>query len=131
MPGWLHEGGLTRGEIQAVVAHIRALGVTPAAADPRPTRWASGDRAQGRQLFASFCSGCHGPDGKGAEGPALNNKVLLDSATDTYLMTTISKGRNGTAMAGFRDATPIRPALSQSDMESIVTYLRSLNGGKQ
>jgi mono/diheme cytochrome c family protein len=131
MPGWLHEGGLTRGEIQAVVAYIRALGVTPAAADPRPTRWASGDKAQGRQLFASFCSGCHGPDGKGAEGPALNNKVLLDSATDTYLMTTIGKGRNGTAMAGFLDATPIRPALSQSDMESIVTYLRSLNGGKQ
>ena len=76
------------------------------------------------------CAGCHGLDGKGGEGPALNNKVLLQSATDTYLVETIRRGRSGTAMASFLDPSPARPALAESDIDDVVAYLRSLQGGK-
>jgi hypothetical protein len=75
--------------------------------------------------------------GQGAEGPALNNTVLLEIATDTYLVETIGRGRRGTVMAGFSEPSPVRPALAPGDIQAVVAYLRSLqsalpqkNGGK-
>jgi mono/diheme cytochrome c family protein len=130
MPGWLKEGGLRPDEIKAVVAHLRALGQTPPPAESGPARWVTASAQTGKAIFESTCAGCHGKLGAGAEGPALNNKVLLDSATDRYLVETISRGRRGTAMAAFLDPSPVRPALTQSDIESVVAYLRSLQGGK-
>ncbi|MBI5281391.1 MAG: c-type cytochrome [Candidatus Solibacter usitatus] len=129
MPGWLKEGGLRQEEIQAVVAHVRTLG-GPAEASTKPARWVSGDAAQGRRIFESACSGCHGKQAKGGEGPALNNKVLLESATDSYLVETVSRGRRGTAMASFLEPSPVRGALSRAEIEAVVAYLRSLQGGK-
>jgi len=131
MPGWLREGGLRAEEIGAVVAQIRRLGGRAVEPVTRPARWVSGDPAEGRQLFAAFCAGCHGPEGKGGEGPALNNKVLLETATDTYLVETIRRGRRGTAMASFGEPSPVRPALTQSNIEAIVAYLRSFQGRKK
>jgi cbb3-type cytochrome c oxidase subunit III len=130
MPGWLKPDGLRPGEIKAVVAYVRALGAAALEADTRPPRWVQASAADGKRLFESVCAGCHGAQGKGAEGPALNNKVLLDAATDSYLVETISRGRRGTAMAGFLDPSPVRPALTRSDIEAVVAYLRSLQGGK-
>jgi cytochrome c553 len=130
MPGWAREGGLRDEEIRSVVAHLRQMSGVEMKPDSRPPRWAAGDTASGKHLFDSVCAGCHGPGGKGAEAPALNNKVLLASATDTYLFETIGRGRQGTTMEGFLTPTPTRPALDAQDIESIVTYLRSLHGGK-
>lgn len=131
MPGWLKADGLRPEEVQAVVAHVRTLGGgTPPPSDPRPARWVAADAAHGRRIFDSACAGCHGSQGKGGEGPALNNQVLHESATDSFLVETISRGRRGTAMAGFQEPSPVRPALSRADIESVVAYLRSLPGGK-
>lgn len=130
MPGWLKPEGLRPEEIRTLATYLRGLGGQPPAPDPRPPRWASGDPERGRALFARHCSGCHGEAGSGGVGPALNNRVLLESATDTYLVETIRRGRRGTAMAGFADATPVRPALAQAEIEAIVSFLRSLQGGK-
>ncbi len=130
MPGWLKDGGLRAEEIKAVVAHVRTLGNTSQQPDTRPARWITASAAQGKSIFESICSGCHGPQGKGGQGPALNNKVLLESATDSYLVETISRGRRGTAMASFLEPSPVRPALTRSDIEAVVAYLRSLLGGK-
>ena len=80
----------------------------------------------GAQLFASNCAGCHGKSAEGADGPALKNKVLMDNATDTYLVGTITRGRRGTVMQGFRTSTPVRRELTQPEIEAIVVYLRSL-----
>lgn len=130
MPGWLKEGGLRPDEVKAVVAYVQTLGGATVEPDKRPARWVSGDPKAGGRIFSSTCAGCHGLQGAGAEGPALNNKVLLDSATDSYLVETISRGRRGTAMAGFDEPSPVRPALARSDIESVVVYLRSFQGGK-
>jgi cytochrome c oxidase cbb3-type subunit 3 len=131
MPAWGEkEGGLRPAEITEVVAHLRRLGdgVTPEA-DRKPQRWAQGDAKEGVRLFTAFCAACHGPRGEGKEGPALNNKVLLTTATDTYLVETIRRGRRGTEMEGFANPSTIRPALSASEIESIVTYLRTWEAG--
>lgn len=127
MPAWGEkEGGLRPPEIAAVLAHVRSLGggVRPAS-DGRSARWVQGDPGTGERLFAAHCSGCHGRAGEGSEGPALKNPVLLESATDTFLVETILRGRRATAMQGFADPTPVRPALDRSDVESIVAFLRT------
>lgn len=132
MPAWGQgEGGLRPAEIAAVVAHVRALGGGVAAeADPRPARWAHGDAREGRRLFGAYCATCHGPRGEGGEGPALANAVLLQSAGDTYLFETVKRGRRNTSMEGFARPTSVRPALSDAEIEAVVTYLRASEEGR-
>ena len=119
--------GFNDDELRAVIAYIRKLGgnVQPQQ-DARPQLWATGDSALGATLFASNCSGCHGKNGVGADGPALSNKMFLSSVSDTFLVGTITRGRSGTVMLGFGDPSPIRRALTKAEVESIVVYLRSL-----
>jgi len=133
MPAWDKPGGLTPEEIERVVNFLQALGSEPAVSDSRPSRWLSGDKSSGGQLFAAACSGCHGMNGEGGEGPALNNAVLLENATDTYLTQTIARGRRGTAMPAFSEASPVHRALTEGEIESVATYIRSWEipqGGK-
>jgi mono/diheme cytochrome c family protein len=117
--------GLRPDDVPALVAHLRSLGNTSAPVDSRPARWVNGDRVEGQRLFASICSGCHGANGEGGEGPALNNPVLQALATDTFFVETISRGRRGTAMPAFRESHPARPTLSVSEIESVVTFVRT------
>ena len=126
MPAWGEKtGGLVQAEIETLVRFLRELGGGVAQAeDPRPARWVSGDPEHGSQLFAASCAGCHGASGEGAEGPALRDPVLLESATDTYLVETIRRGRRGTSMPAFSVASPVRPVLGPEEIESIVAHLR-------
>jgi len=127
MPAWGEkEGGLRAAEIQTLVSWLRALGATACEPDARPARWAAGDAKEGAQLFERACVQCHGPGGGGGEGPALHNAGLLAAASDTYLYETIRRGRRGTTMLGFAEASTVRPALSPAEIESIVTFLRLL-----
>ena len=120
------DGGLRADEIKAVVAYLRQMSGIQQKPDTSPPRWAKGDWNLGKKLYMAYCVGCHGQKGEGAEGPALNNKVLLSAATDTFLVETISRGRRGTAMQGFANSSPIRPALTRWEIESVVTFVRSL-----
>lgn len=127
MPAWgEQEGGLRPAEIEAVVRHVRAAagGVAPEP-DPRPRRWVTGDAKEGARLYAMNCALCHGDRGQGAEGAALNNKVLLASASDTYLVETVKRGRSGTTMQGFATASAVRPAFSDGEIQSIVAFVRT------
>ena len=131
MAAWKKNGGLRPAEIRAAVDHLRSIGGVALEPDPKPARWVHADTAAGRKIFESVCAGCHGPKGEGGEGPALNNSVLRDAATDTYLVETISRGRRRTVMAGFLTATSVRPALSRADIETVVAHLRALQGDKK
>jgi cytochrome c oxidase cbb3-type subunit 3 len=131
MPPWLKPTGLRAEEIQSVVSYVRGLGGAAPPPDTRPARWITADARHGKRVFESTCAGCHGQEGKGGQGPALNNKVLLESATDTFFVETVRRGRRGTDMASFIEPSPARPVLSQPDIEAVVAYLRSLEGGKR
>lgn len=129
MPAWANEAGLRPEEIRSVVTYLREMGGNVAlTVDTSPARWVKGDATAGGKLFAANCAGCHGQKGEGGEGPALRNKVLLTSATDTFLVETIRKGRRGTAMKGFNEPSPVRRALVQSEIEAIVTFIRTWAG---
>ncbi len=128
LPWGERENGFTDDEIRLVIEFIRQLGGNvQAQPDPKPKIWATGDAALGGALFASNCSGCHGKNAVGGDGPALSNKVFIASVTDTFLVETIRRGRAGTVMQGFGNPSPIRKVLTQAEIESIVVYLRSLN----
>jgi cbb3-type cytochrome c oxidase subunit III len=127
MPAWGEkEGGLRTAEIEAVVAYVRSLGngiASPAETEPR--RWVQGDAQAGAQLFAANCAGCHGPAGEGKEGLQLHNQVLLRNATDGYFIETIRRGRHGTSMASFAQPAVSHRQLSDAEIESIVTFIRT------
>jgi mono/diheme cytochrome c family protein len=127
LPWGERENGLTADEIKSLVAYIRQIGGNVQfKADNQPRLWAKGDVNFGKRLFESNCAGCHGAGGVGLEGPALNNKNFLESATDTFLFETISRGRRGTIMQGFSTPSVIRRALTREEIEAIVVYVRSL-----
>jgi mono/diheme cytochrome c family protein len=117
--------GLRDEDITTLVSHLRSLAGVPPPVDPQPARWVQGDRREGQRLFAAICSGCHGPNGEGGEGPALNNPVLQQFATDTYFVETITRGRRGTAMPTFSEPAPTRPTLSRQEIESVVSFIRT------
>jgi len=127
LPWGTRPNGFSDEEIRSVIAYIRSLGGNvEAVEDQKPARWAAGDAKQGARTFSSNCAGCHGAMGEGGEGPALNNKVLQDNASDTFLFETIKRGRRGTVMRGFSDSSPVHKALTDREIESIISYLRSL-----
>lgn len=126
MPAWGDtDGGLRPAEIDAVVAHVRSLGDGSSPVDERPRRWVEADPTAGAALYADNCASCHGASGEGAEGPALDNSVLLGSATDTYLVETIRRGRRGTSMAAFAASSPTHATLSPDEIEAIVAFIRT------
>lgn len=131
MPAWgEQEGGLRDEEVGRVAAYVRALGQAPYEGDDKPRRWIEGDVAEGKRLYAKSCRQCHGDGGEGKEGPALNNRVLLDLATDTYLFKTIKNGRRGTSMEGFGAGSSVRGALTDSEIRSLVQFVRNWEGKK-
>ena len=127
MPAWGDkEGGLRPGEIEAIIGRLRELsGAAEPGPDDRPARWAEGKFIVGEHLYGLHCTGCHGADGGGFEGPSLANPNLLAHATDTYLFETIKRGRIETAMPAFGKPSTLRPTLTDGEIESLVTFLRS------
>lgn len=126
MPAWgSGEGGLRPEEIEAVVAHVRALGGVEREPDPRPPRWVAADAESGKRVYALNCASCHGAGGEGAEGPALRNPVLLAAATDTYLVETVGRGRRGTSMPSYRAGSPTHRQLSEEEIREVVAFLRT------
>jgi cytochrome c55X len=54
-----------------------------------------------RALVKSTCAGCHGADLQGGMGPSLKSDALASKSND-LLITTITDGRKGTAMASWK-----------------------------
>lgn len=89
-----------------------------------------GDPENGRLLFQGACAGCHGPDAEGALGPQLANAVFLDTVRDETLVEWISFGRPGTQMRPHLRGQQGNADLTRSQIEDVVTYLRSMRGNR-
>lgn len=98
MPAWGPEsGGITYDEIDRIVEHIRTWEAEPPLIKDVIDR--RGDADVGRGLYSGMCANCHGEDGEGGIGIALNSPTFLGIATDDFLAESIIHGRPGTAMA--------------------------------
>jgi mono/diheme cytochrome c family protein len=129
MPAWgQKDAGLRPEEIEAVVSYLRSLGPgTPETEQPV----APGDAARGAGIYLGICSGCHGPRGEGAEGPALSNPAFLEAASDAYLAATVTRGRTGTSMRAFARPMLGFPALDKSDIADVVAFVRAFAGSPE
>jgi cytochrome c oxidase cbb3-type subunit 3 len=82
--------------------------------------------AQGRALFGKYCALCHGKQAEGYaadNAPSLVSTTFQASATDDFLRAGISRGRPGTAMAGYSKA--VGGPLDPMDIEAILAFLRA------
>jgi cbb3-type cytochrome c oxidase subunit III len=126
MPAWGElEGGLRPEEIDTLVDWLRAMaGDVQPRVDDRPRRWVQAEAATGERIYLDSCASCHGNEGEGKEGPALDNPVFLETATDSYMVATIRDGRSGTSMPAFGEPSPLRAVLSGDEIESVVAFVR-------
>ncbi len=98
------------GTVRFVSNSVQAASGAPAAADTV---------AQGRKLYNSSCTACHGQDGTvGDRGPALAARRRYLRTTEPDLFDAIKNGIAGTLM-------PASP-LPDADVRKIVAYIRGL-----
>lgn len=77
----------------------------------------------GRQLYIDNCVSCHGSRGEGDVGPALNNKTLLENASDQVLFATIKAGRPSTIMPAW--GQDIGGPFTDEEISYVVSFLRA------
>lgn len=87
-----------------------------------------GDRLPetGSDLYAAYCSSCHGEDGResnvpGVRTPALNNPDVLGVAGDDYYRLIIAKGRSRSQMPPWGEG---HGNLSREEIDRIVAHIR-------
>jgi mono/diheme cytochrome c family protein len=113
---------LTNSDIGNIIAFMREQsaerpGYIYAGANP-------GNTERGGPLYKQHCAACHGRTGEGEKAPALNNQELLSAASNGYLQATITIGRGGTEMPAWGREGEDHPALSASERQDIVAWIR-------
>jgi mono/diheme cytochrome c family protein len=81
--------------------------------------------ADGAKIFQHNCAQCHGAGGRGIAAmktPNFTDPKLQASLTEDQVVTTIKKGRPGTAMPAWADK------LSDEEIKAVAGYVRSLAG---
>lgn len=116
MVGWKTQ--LSVAEIEGVTDYIRKTFMV-VALDPRLQR--------GKAVYAQNCIACHGARGQGSDLPIGGSMPARDLAspqaraelTRERMISSVTTGRPGTAMAGFGGRIPA------GDIEAVVDYVRS------
>jgi mono/diheme cytochrome c family protein len=81
-------------------------------------QWPLGDPANGASVYSANCAPCHGIQGEGGVGVALNPNTFVQSSSNAELVGLIQSGRDGTLMAAFEGR------LTGKDMADVVAFLR-------
>jgi len=80
----------------------------------------AGDYFKGQIVYATYCQGCHGSDGKGTLSGAPNfTRGLSLMKPDARLFDTVISGRN--AMPGFQGV------LKNEDIYNVISYIRNFH----
>jgi cytochrome c oxidase cbb3-type subunit 3 len=131
MPAFAQSAGgmLTEKQIDLIIRGIREHWSQHNAltgANPPPySSTTPGDSARGAQVYATFCSSCHGVAGKG--GPKASSIVdgsFLALLNDQQLRTIVIVGRPDLGAPDWRDNVPGTP-MSAQDVSDVVAWLAS------
>lgn len=85
-----------------------------------------GISANGKKLFESNCSQCHGKEGRGGIAPDLNSGLFMEAVSDSYLQATMALGRHNTQMRSVMKGGGGVVELSSQEVNDIISYLKSL-----
>ncbi len=77
----------------------------------------------GQALFKTDCTLCHGDNGEGDVGPALNDKTFLNTTSDDTIFSVISSGVPGTQMPAWNQSHG--GPLTDQDITQLVAYIRA------
>jgi len=129
MPAFAQSAGglLTEEQIDAIVNGIRARWAKPnilgAANVPPYAAPAPGNPARGADVYARYCSSCHGAAGRGGQrAGSIVDGTYLALVSDQSLRTTVIVGRPEMGAPDWRSDVPGKP-LSSEDVSDVVAWL--------
>jgi mono/diheme cytochrome c family protein len=123
--GSAYGGPLTDDQVDSVVAFVRGWQANPPqvppaeAATPTPAQ----PSLTAEQIYKSVCAQCHGANGEGGSGPALNTAEFQTQFDDQALFKVISEGIPSTPMIG------VGGVFSQDQIQQLVSLIRNLKPG--
>ncbi|MCS6877098.1 MAG: cytochrome c [Geminicoccaceae bacterium] len=88
------------------------------------------DLERGARLYARYCAGCHGPDGRGGAHtfmPHVENltrKGYIELLPDEYLATVIREGGAAVGKSSYMPAWG--GTLGEEDIKNIIAHIRRL-----
>jgi mono/diheme cytochrome c family protein len=80
-------------------------------------------QAEGEQIWSVNCASCHGLNGEGGVGPALNSVQFLQAASDDQARQLVSVGVPGSQMSAY--SQDFGGPLTTEQIKSVVTFIRS------
>jgi mono/diheme cytochrome c family protein len=81
-------------------------------------QWPMGDPTSGAAVYSTYCTPCHGSQGEGGIGVALNPNPFVQANTNAQMVEFLLAGRPGTAMAGFKGR------LDEGQLADVIAFLR-------
>jgi cytochrome c oxidase subunit 2 len=115
---------VSQDEFQQFLAQKRAQAEAEKASESK--QWSKDElMAKGEQVYATYCSACHQPQGQGLPPafPALaGNANMIEASGLQGHIERVLYGKSGTAMPGFAET------LSAADIAAVVTYERNAWG---
>jgi len=119
-------GLLTDAQIDILVRGMRERWARPGAlgSDKPPAYAASqpGDTARGHNVFTTFCSSCHGSDGRGGRTGSIVDSSYLALVSDQHLRTLTIIGMPALGAPDWRGNVPGKP-MSDADVTDVVAWL--------
>ena len=79
--------------------------------------------AQGQDLYSLNCASCHGLNGEGGIGPALNSKEFLQASTDEQTQLLIAVGVPGSQMNAY--SLDYGGPLTSEQIKALATFIRT------
>ena len=78
---------------------------------------------RGSETYAHQCAACHGDEGEGGSGPALNDRTLLKNTLDSVFFSVIRSGVPGTQMPAW--SVDFGGPLTDEDVRDVVTFIKA------
>lgn len=130
MPAFAQKAGgmLTEKQIDALVRGIRSWARPNALGNQTPPPYlaqAPGDAQRGADAYRTYCSSCHGVDGRGgSKGSAIVEGSYLALTSDQQLRTIVIAGRPELSAPDWRGDVEGRP-MSAQEVSDVVAWLSS------
>jgi len=121
-------GMLTEKQIDALVTGIRSWAKPDALSDQTPPPYAAqapGDALRGADAYRTYCSSCHGADGRGgSKASSIVDGSYLALVSDQQLRTIVIAGRPELSAPDWRSDVEGHP-MSAQDISDVVAWLSS------
>ncbi len=130
MPAFAQSAGgmLTDKQINALVQGIRSWAKPDALSDATPPPYSSqspGDPQRGANAYRTYCSSCHGADGRGGtKASSIVDGSYLALVSDQELRTIVIAGRPELGAPDWRGDVPGHP-MSAQDISDVVAWFSS------